>query len=73
MRPYLTLPLSNGTYIFFRETFLLQRNSNHNTDKIQQHTHDYLPVKGMNTTWCMNPFIIYIKKKKKHVNEKQVL
>ena len=32
---------------FERETFLLQRNTNHNTDKIQQHTHTWLsPCKG---------------------------
>ena len=28
----------------------------------QTHTHDYLPAEGMDTTWCMNPFIIYINK-----------
>ena len=30
-----------------------------------KHSHDYLPAKGMDTTWCMNPFIIYISKNSK--------
>ena len=52
-------------HFFEREIFIAKKYKPEHKYDSAKHTHDYVPAKRMDTTWCMNPFIICISKNSK--------